>query len=206
MPRNFIQSVIAVSHIEFASYDLKNHALLYSSGLAGKILGYSEAEMKSFAHDFNRMIIHPDDIEVADAKMEEIMASRPGQIIEMIIRYKRKDGRYIWGYTRKLVSEWDENGKPAKITSVAQDVTEMVSIQEELARRVAQLDEISYRNAHDLRGPVASILGLTNLMKDKGMIEDYYQDLLQHLCSAVEKLDNVVGELINPDQEEKEWD
>ncbi len=201
MTNKFIESVITVSHVDFSSYDLKNHSLIYSSGLAKKILGYSDAELKEFAQDYNRKIIHPDDLEVVDRKLEEILNSKPGQIIETIVRYKRRDGRYIWGYTRKIVADWDEDGKPLKITTVAQDISEMVAIQEELEHRVALLDEINYRNAHELRGPVASILGLVNLMKDQGMVDEFYNEILSHLCRTVEKLDMVVNDLVQVDGE-----
>ena len=197
MATGFIKSVIEVSHVDFSWYDLKNHAMLYSSGLASKILGYTEEEMKAFAKDYNRKIIHPDDIEVVDAKLEEIKKSKPGQVIETIVRYKRKDGRYIWGYTRKIVSERDEDGNPSKITTVAQDISELVSIQEELDRSVAELERISYTNAHELRGPVASILGLTNLLREKGLLDDHLKDIINHLGITVQKLDSVVSDLAN---------
>jgi PAS domain S-box-containing protein len=202
MATGFIKSVIEVSHVDFSWYDLKNHAMLYSSGLASKILGYSDEEMKTFAKDYNRKIIHPDDIEVVDAKLEEIKNSEPGQVIETIVRYKRKDGRYIWGYTRKIVSERDESGNPSKITTVAQDISELVSIQEELDRCVAELDRISYRNAHELRGPVASILGLTNLLRDKGFLDGHLKEIINHLGVTVMKLDSVVSDLSKPSADE----
>ena len=195
MSHSFIESVIEVSHVDFSSYDLKNHALIYSSGLASRLLGYSQEEMNAFAEDYNRTIIHPDDLAIVDKKLDEIMHSKPGQIVETIVRYKRKDGRYIWGYTRKLVAERDESGQPSKITTIAQDITELVSIQDELMRRVKELDEISYRNSHELRGPVASIIGLTNLLRDKGLIDQHFLEILDHLGSTVQKLDNVVSEL-----------
>ncbi len=195
MSHSFIESVIEVSHVDFSSYDLKNHALIYSSGLASRLLGYSQEEMNAFAEDYNRTIIHPDDLAIVDKKLDEIMHSKPGQIVETIVRYKRKDGRYIWGYTRKLVAERDESGQPSKITTIAQDITELVSIQDELMRRVKELDEISYRNSHELRGPVASIIGLTNLLRDKGLIDQHFLEILDHLGSTVKKLDNVVSEL-----------
>ena len=51
-------------------------------------------------------------------------------------------------------------------------------------------------NAHELRGPVASILGLTNLMTNDGLIGEYNREILQHLSRTVTKLDTVVSELV----------
>lgn len=193
---NFIRSVIQVAHVEFSSYDVNNHGLIYSSGLAAEILGYTEEEMYEFSHNYNDEIIHPDDINMMHQKWQDIMSSSPGQIIEAIARYRKKDGDYIWGYTRKMVSEWDKDGNPLRITTVAQDITELVSMQIELERKVSQLEKISYMNAHELRGPVASILGLTNLMTNDGLIGEYNREILQHLSRTVTKLDTVVSELV----------
>ncbi len=195
--KQFIKSVIEVSHVEFSAYDLQNHALIYSSGLAASILGYSVEEMKEFSKDYNRRIIHPDDLETVNRQLKELENSRPGQIVEMIIRYRRRDGRYIWGYTRKMVTERDENGKPLKMTIVAEDITELVALQEELEHRVAQLENISHRNHHEIKGPVSSILGLANMMQDDHLIAEYNREIMSHLCRTVAKLNDVVSQLDN---------
>jgi PAS domain S-box-containing protein len=198
---NFIRSVIHVAHVEFSSYDINNHGLIYSSGLAAEVLGYSEQEMYEFSHNYNDEIIHPDDLEMMHRKWDDIMNSSPGQIIEAIARYRKKDDGFIWGYTRKMVSDWDTEGNPLKITTVAQDITELVNMQSELEQKVSQLEKISYVNAHELRGPVASILGLTNLMTNDGLIGEYNREILQHLNRTVAKLDSVVSDLVKSSQE-----
>jgi PAS domain S-box-containing protein len=197
---SFIRSVIQVAHVEFSSYDVTNHGLVYSSGLAAEILGYTEEEMYEFSHNYNDEIIHPDDLERMHQKWDDLMNSAPGQIIEAIARYRKKDGEYIWGYTRKLVSERGVNGEPLKITTVAQDITELINMQVELEKRVSQLEQISYVNAHELRGPVASILGLTNLMAEDGLIGEYNREIMHHLNRTVTKLDKVVNDLVKAAQ------
>mgnify|MGYP001095561566 CR=1 FL=1 len=190
----FFQSVIEVSHIEFSAYDLKNRALIYTSGLAAQILGYTEEQMQEFGKDYNRNIIHPDDLEQVNTQLTVLENARPGQIVEMIVRYRRNDGRYIWGYTRKMVTEW-ENEKPSKMTVVAEDITELVSLQIELEKKVEELEKIHFRNHHDLKGPVASILGLANLMQDDSLISEHNREIISHLSRTVAKLDSVVADI-----------
>ncbi len=202
MSMQFIRSVIHVAHVDFSAYDIKNHGLIYSSGLAAEMLGYSEEEMYEFSRNYNDEIIHPGDHDMMHEKLQQLLDSPPGQIIEAIARYKKKTGEYIWGYTRKMVSERDENGEPLKITTVAQDVTDLVTMKKELDSHVAQLERISHVNAHELRGPVASILGLTNLMTTEGMIGEYNREILHHLNRTVVKLDDVVRELVRGQQHE----
>ncbi len=197
--KKFIKSVIEVSHIEFSAYDLKNRALIYSSGLAADILGYSTEQMKEFGKDYNRNIIHPDDLKEVDRQLKVLENAKPGQIVEMIVRYRRSDGRYIWGYTRKMVTEW-ENGKPSKMTVVAEDITELVSLQEELEARVEELEKINFRNHHELKGPVASILGLANIMKDESLISEHNLEIINHLSRTVAKLDSVVTQIAGTEE------
>jgi PAS domain S-box-containing protein len=199
--RNFIKSVIDVAHVEFSSYDLKNNALAYTSGWASQLLGYTTDELKEFSKDYNRKIIHPDDLDLVNKNIQDLENSSPGQIVEMIVRYRRKNGQYIWGYTRKMVTDRDEDGKPLKMTIVAEDISELVSLQDELSMRVEQLEKLSHRNHHELRGPVASILGLANMMQEDSVISEYNRDIIQHLCRTVSKLERVVSEMSQDSEE-----
>jgi streptogramin lyase len=56
------------------------------------------------------------------------------------------------------------------------------------------LEEYAFINAHELRAPVASILGLINLMKSIELKEDE-RIYLKHLETSAEKLDSVVREI-----------
>jgi signal transduction histidine kinase len=61
----------------------------------------------------------------------------------------------------------------------------------ELEKKNKALEEYAFINAHKLRSPVASILGLINLMK-KVQTTDEGKDVLEHLEISAEKLDDVV--------------
>jgi signal transduction histidine kinase len=61
----------------------------------------------------------------------------------------------------------------------------------ELEKKNKALEEYAFINAHKLRSPVASILGLINLMK-KVQTTDQGKDVLEHLEISAEKLDDVV--------------
>jgi ligand-binding sensor domain-containing protein len=56
------------------------------------------------------------------------------------------------------------------------------------------LEEYAFINAHELRAPVASILGLINLMRSIELKEDE-KIYLKHLETSAEKLDSVVREI-----------
>lgn len=56
------------------------------------------------------------------------------------------------------------------------------------------LEEYAYANAHELRAPVASILGLTNLLQGTDL-GSYEKELIGHLADSTKTLDDVLRSL-----------
>ena len=66
---------------------------------------------------------------------------------------------------------------------------------EELEKKNSALEEYAFINAHKLRGPVASILGLIHLMNKIDMDDDARKVLYHHLRDSTEKLDAIVNSI-----------
>lgn len=62
----------------------------------------------------------------------------------------------------------------------------------ELEKKNKALEEYAFINAHKLRAPVASILGLTNLLR-KLPASPESKDVLEHLQISADKLDDIVS-------------
>jgi PAS domain S-box-containing protein len=191
----FLRSLIEVSHIEFQAYDFQRHEIIFSSGLSRRILGYSREDYDKLSRDFYEEIIHPDDIPVMHETINKLIHSSKHEVVEMTARFRRADGNYIWIYTRKLVSERNEKGEPRTITTVAEDITAMILLRDELREKVELLESISYKNSHLVRSPVASIIGLINLIEEKDMISAHNMEILNYLKDAIGKLDAVIHEI-----------
>ena len=67
---------------------------------------------------------------------------------------------------------------------------------QELSKRNTELDNFVYSVSHDLRAPIASVLGLTNLAKSDGDVDmkDTYLEKIRH--SALQ-LDNFIREILD---------
>jgi tetratricopeptide (TPR) repeat protein len=63
-----------------------------------------------------------------------------------------------------------------------------------LERQNAKLNEYNFINAHKLRAPLASILGLVNLLREPQQSEDQ-KLLLSHLHTSAKRLDQVIHEI-----------
>lgn len=64
----------------------------------------------------------------------------------------------------------------------------------ELEKKNNALEEAAFINAHKLRAPVASILGLANLLKNESLSE-HGRSTLGHLNLSTQKLDEIVTEI-----------
>jgi len=191
----FLKSLIEVSHVEFQSYDFHRHQIIFSSGIAQQLLGYSKDEFYKLSRDFYEELIHPDDMPLVLEAINKIIHSSNDEIIEMTVRYRRSDGNYIWIYTRRLVTKRNKKGDPWTITTIAEDVTEMMLLQDQFKEKVQQLQAISYKNSHLLRSPVASIIGLINLIEERHITSNHNLQVFIFLKHAIEKLDDVVREI-----------
>jgi signal transduction histidine kinase len=95
-----------------------------------------------------------------------------------------------------LVSSYfvNKHGKGTVIVA-AQDVTERKKTEEALKTTNQELETFIYRASHDLRGPLASIIGLANLSKleIKDTLALKYLDMIG---TGTEKLDYTLTELV----------
>lgn len=70
---------------------------------------------------------------------------------------------------------------------------------DELVKRNEELDRFVYSVSHDLRAPIASMLGIVNLAKkeDDMVMKDMYFDMLN---GSAEQLDNFISEILDQSQ------
>jgi PAS domain S-box-containing protein len=160
--------------------------VLYANSAFQQLLNYSTAEMKSLKmYDFVDYSISE-----VDSKIEELINA--GKISNEERQWKRKDGQII----HVLVSRYyvNKNGKETIITA-AQDVTERKNAEKALQLTNQELETFIYRASHDLRGPLASIIGLANLSKLEIQDETALK-YLNMIGTGTEKLDYTLTELV----------
>jgi PAS domain S-box-containing protein len=191
----FLRSIFEVAHVEFQTYDLYNQKLLFSSGLVHQLLGYSEKEYEGLSYDFYKTVIHPDDYHIVQRALEKIKGSKKGDVIEMTVRARKRDGKYIWAYSRQMIYERNDPKNICVIIREVEDVTDLVELRDKLEEKVQQLKIVSYKNSHLLRSPVASIIGLVDLIEEHAITGDHNKQILDFLKEAITKLDAVIREI-----------
>lgn len=191
----FLHSLFEIAHVEFQAYDLNNSKLLFSSGVLHELVGYTADEYAGMSGEFYKKLIHPDDYQTVLQAIAKIKHAKKGEVIEMTVRMLRHDGAYIWVYSRQMIYERNDESNICSIIREVEDVTELVELQEQLKAKVEQLQLVSYKNSHLLRSPVASIIGLVDLIEERGISGDHNRQILQFLKEAITKLDEVIHEI-----------
>ncbi|RYY34037.1 MAG: PAS domain-containing sensor histidine kinase [Sphingobacteriaceae bacterium] len=75
------------------------------------------------------------------------------------------------------------------------DVTHIKRSQEILLEKIDQLKEISFLNSHYIRKPVASLLGLTSLIKDEVIDAEEYREVAAQIQVCSLELDEVIKQI-----------
>ena len=153
------------------------------------IFGYSIEELEG--NSLLDYIISPDMVEEA---MKLNSSAIKGEI-DFVETYRyNKAGEKIPVLIYALpVMEGDEH---IGIYGIYIDIRQRVKAEEELKTRNLELDNFVYKVSHDLRAPLASILGLINLTKleESEADKDYYVELME---GQVNKLDHFIRDILS---------
>lgn len=190
----FLKSVVRLSPASFTAVDLLANEFMYSLGESVNPLGYSNEELQALLKDKFHTVIHPEDIAKADRSHDALLRSKNGEVIDLILRIKKSDGNFIWVQVRKTVFERDEFGSPTKYSALIEDISSIMHVEEVLRDKVETLKNISFKNSHELRAPVANILGLIDLLRPNEFICGEQKQIFDHLTDTVKKLDEVIHE------------
>lgn len=143
--------------------------------------------------------IHPDDIEMIRKKITGSLSSLENS--SFTFRIIRKDG-----IIRHALSQWkfilNEKGKPIRIYGIMQDITDRKSAEEErmviieeLLQRNTDLEQFAYIVSHNLRAPVANIVGFAKALQRSELNDATRNKFKEGLLSSSQKLDVITKDL-----------
>jgi PAS domain S-box-containing protein len=142
--------------------------------------------------------VHPEDYRLFMRFLEEV-STHPGQLIETSFRAKHKEG--YWQWLEGTAIDFRNHPAIKGIVFNFRDITQRKKAEQERSDLVGQLIEqnndlrqFSFIASHNLRGPVASLLGLFNLLKLQ-TIPPESAELLAMASKAIAHLDSVIRDL-----------
>lgn len=168
--------------------------LIYANDAFMKLFGYEEKE----AFNLNPEILYVD----PQKRSEVINCLLKNEIVknEEVI-FRKKDGSQFWGLM-SLIAQKDDDGNiyfDGAIRDISENKENQRKLQEqneELKKINSELDRFVYSASHDLKAPLASVLGLINIAKMEKNAEMlfHYLDMMEQ---SVHKLDNFIKDIID---------
>lgn len=81
------------------------------------------------------------------------------------------------------------------INNMRQMESERIKIIRDIVQRKNNLEQFSYIVSHNLRSPIANIIGITDVLRDQGHSKEEEHELIEGLSIAIKKLDDVIRDL-----------
>ncbi|MGH2629699.1 MAG: PAS domain-containing sensor histidine kinase [Actinomycetota bacterium] len=207
--RGLVEQLPAIVYTENVSDD--GLQVIYINPRVGDVLGITPEEWIADPSVWQRSL-HPDDVDAVLA--ENSRSETTGDPFEIEYRMIARDGRVVWFHDVAMPVR-DPDGDPVYWQGVMTDITprkraeERVAEAEGTAERLREDDEI--KNAflravsHDLRGPLAAILGLANTLEreDIALPDEEARDLASRIAENARRLDRIVADLLDLDRLER---
>lgn len=177
----------------------KEAVIRYCSPAIKQTLGYTAEEIVGTSAYF---LFHPDDIAQVEQKHIKILQS-PGKHFPLAVdRLKHKKGHYV--YVEGIVTNMfdDENVRAAVVNF--RDVTEKRSAENKLEMKNERLEQIAWLFSHEVRGPVATILGLLNLLNHQNITDPINEEVLAKILIPAHQLDEIITKIVGKTYEIEE--
>jgi PAS domain S-box-containing protein len=198
--RTLVEQIPAIVYLD----PIDEGPTLYISPQSTDILGYTPEEWYADPGLWSRMV-HPDD----RARLAE--AGALGEPHASVYRLIAKDGRTVWVHDQGRMVPGDD-GRPRFWQGVLLDITQERRSQElerDLEREREEGERLRAEDrmkttflqvvAHDLRTPLAAILGLAVTMErdDLELTEDEGRDMARRIAQNARKLDRIVADFLD---------
>lgn len=200
------------SHFFWVIDPKTGQVILLSQGFE-KILGYATKEILNF-EDALQEIAYKDDLAILSTLYREALRGNSPKNIEFRavtatgeIKWLAAQSKIYFGEDRNIISiegiitDITAN-KMAEIT-LKKNIQELQKTQKELEYKNQELDTFVYRASHDLRGPIATILGLCDILKMENMNEITNESTKNYytlINERTERLDQILKELMDVTQ------
>jgi len=160
------------------------------------LFGYTQSEIFLDSQLLTETIIHPDDLCIVVSKKKNSLMADTLFCVEYRIITKNGTTRYVRDqYTCYIndVETWTMEGYISEVPhSGVRDRLLLITDQKEVERQRQNytdlLENIAWMVAHDLRGPLCSIIGVTNVLLDYNHRPEEYKKGLEYLRTSSEQL------------------
>ena len=177
---------------------------LYRSYSKGGLIYVNDAFAKMFGYKNAEEILKVKSLSLYDKPKDRKGVTpavlKTGCRSNLELKFKRKDGSTFWGMNSFILTKDHEgidifDGAVRDISNEKKAAEELSDINDELLERNFELDQLVYKTSHDLRSPLRSVLGLTNLMKVEN--PDIQKEYFDRIDDRILKMDEFIKSMLN---------
>ncbi len=179
--RNVKDSVIVTN--------MRGEVIYYNQG-AEAIFGYSIEEM--LGKDLSAIYPTTLDLEKWRKNIDQL---RNGNLYEGEWQARNKKQELIWVEVSTTLL-LDELGEPIGLIGVSKDITDRKKAEEEKELLIKNLTKFAFMTAHNLRGPLARILGLVSIFNQQDASDPVNKLIIDKLQVSAQELDTVIFKMI----------
>lgn len=204
-----IMSVIAIKKYHMLDYSPKHQWEDIVKTMNEGILIVDLDEKIKYANETFCDLVGYDFIEMQDKIATDFLVVDENMKMEMKkrveARMKNISERYeIQFRTKKGEKKWllvggspyyDKNGKVIGSIGIHSDITSRKRSEENLLASNSELEIFIYKASHDLRGPLASIIGLVNVSNFE-IKDELSKEYMKMIGASTQKLDHTLKELV----------
>ena len=163
--------------------------IIYANQAFYEITGYTEEDVIFKSYD---LLYGADSASDTINSIKAAIANSEGFQGE-VLNY-RKDGTTFWNFLT-LLPVLDEYNKLLYYVANVNDVSTLKDTELQLREKNDELNTFVYKATHDLKGPLASILGLTQLADDE-VTDEVAKRYLAYIRESTARLDMILNDLL----------
>ncbi|MFW9987490.1 MAG: ATP-binding protein [Candidatus Odinarchaeota archaeon] len=190
------QAFIGILILQDDKVEYVNNALL-------QIFEYSHDEVKNWTKDDLIKLIYPGDLQSLRQYRKRLQEDEDDPNPFYSYRVFTKYGRLRWidQFSKQIISR----GKSAELITIM-DITEKKKAEQELIKLNNLKSEILRRTSHELKTPLVSIKGFSDLLLTvhKEKLNDYVLATIHEIKLGCERLENLIQDILKTSELESE--
>ena len=115
-----LEEAMRMGELAWWEWDYKSNDVTFGDKKA-TVLGYKPEEIEQGFEGWTNLL-HPDDYEPTMQAMRDHLKGKT-PVYDITYRLKSKEGTYLWFKDKGGIVEWDDEGKPAKVTGIVMNIT-----------------------------------------------------------------------------------
>ena len=171
--------------------DLSNNHVIWDDRMY-ELYGYPKDTPVSLFKIFDKAV-HPEDAQMMTQIIGELLSQKK-EIDGAVYRIVLPDGKIRYIESHAIIKK-SESGRVLSLIGTNRDVTDAVLVQEKIKSQNKVLRDIAFIQSHEVRKPLANILGVIEILKNTGTLNGL--EIFDHLVESAQELDQQIRAIVN---------